>query len=102
MKQPRQANAGQSGARQFRHLGRYALILLAVAVVLGLWGIVSRVSSRNKLGQETSTQAVPVVIVQKPGRSPPSEDLVLPGGVQAFIEAPIYARTSGYLRRWYT
>jgi RND family efflux transporter MFP subunit len=42
------------------------------------------------------------VIVQKPTESPPSEDLVLPGNVQAFVEAPIFARTSGYLKTWYT
>jgi RND family efflux transporter MFP subunit len=40
--------------------------------------------------------------VQKPATSPPSEDLVLPGNVQAFVEAPIFARTSGYLKTWYT
>lgn len=87
---------------QFRHLGRYGLILLVVALVLAIWGVASRVHSRNQLGKETADQAVPVVIVQKPTRSPPSEDLVLPGNVQAFVEAPIFARTSGYLKTWYT
>lgn len=87
---------------QFRHLGRYGLILLVVALVLAVWGVASRVYSRNQLGKETADQAVPVVIVQKPTRSPPSEDLVLPGNVQAFVEAPIFARTSGYLKIWHT
>jgi RND family efflux transporter MFP subunit len=88
--------------QQFRHLGRYGLILLVVALVLAIWGVASRVHSRNRLGQETADQAVPVVIVQKPTESPPSEELVLPGSVQAFVEAPIFARTSGYLQAWYT
>ena len=87
---------------QFRHLGRYGLILLVVALVLAVWGVASRVHSRNELGKETTNEAVPVVIVQKPAASPPSEDLVLPGNVQAFVEAPLFARTSGYLRNWYT
>jgi RND family efflux transporter MFP subunit len=87
---------------EFRHLGRYGLILLVVALVLAIWGVASRVHSLNKLGDETTQEAVPVVIVQKPAASPPSEDLVLPGSVQAFVEAPIFARTSGYLRTWYT
>jgi RND family efflux transporter MFP subunit len=87
---------------QFRHVGRYALILLIVALILAVWGVASRVYSRNQLGQETTQEAIPVVIVEKPSRSPPSEDLVLPGSVQAFVEAPIFARTSGYLRSWYT
>jgi RND family efflux transporter MFP subunit len=96
MSQPRQAD------RQFRHVGRFALILLVVALVLAIWGVASRVHSRSKLGKETADEGVPVVIVQKPGLSPPSESLVLPGSVQAFVEAPIFARTSGYLRTWYT
>lgn len=87
---------------EFRHIGRYGLILLVVAVVLAIWGVASRVQSRNRLGAETIQEAVPVVIVQKPALSPPSEELVLPGNVQAFVEAPIFARTSGYLRTWYT
>jgi RND family efflux transporter MFP subunit len=87
---------------QFGHVGRYALILLMVALILAVWGVASRVYSRNQLGQETAQEAIPVVIVEKPSASPPSEDLVLPGSVQAFVEAPIFARTSGYLRTWYT
>src|SRR4051812_11627381 len=87
---------------EFHHMRRYGLILLIIALVLAVWGVASRVHSRNQLGEETAGQAVPVVIVQKPGLSPPSEDLVLPGNVQAFVEAPIFARTSGYLKTWYT
>ena len=85
-----------------RHVGRYALILLVVALVLAVWGVVSRVTARNRLGRETSQEAIPMVMVQKPAQSPPSQELVLPGSVQAFVEAPIYARTSGYLKVWYT
>jgi RND family efflux transporter MFP subunit len=96
MSQPQHADG------QFRHVGRYALILLVVAFVLAVWGVASRVYSRNELGKQTAEQAIPVVIVQKPSLSPPSENLVLPGSVQAFVEAPIFARTSGYLRIWYT
>jgi RND family efflux transporter MFP subunit len=88
--------------RPFQHVGRYGLILLVVAVGLAIWGVASRVYSRNQLGKETAEQAVPVVLVQKPALSFASEDLVLPGNVQAFVEAPIFARTSGYLRTWYT
>lgn len=96
MRQPQPTDA------QFPHFGRYALILLAVALVLAIWGVASRVHSRNLLRTETRDEATPVVLVQKPTTSPPSQELVLPGTVQAFIEAPIYARTSGYLRAWYT
>jgi RND family efflux transporter MFP subunit len=104
MSEPQQGTAGGHGdhGKPFQHVGRYALILLAVAIILAVWGVVSRVHSRNKLGRETNTESIPTVVVQKPVPSPPSEELVLPGSVQAFFEAPIYARTSGYLRKWYT
>jgi multidrug efflux system membrane fusion protein len=91
----------ETSSQPIRHLGRYGLILLAVAVLLAIWGVASRVISRDKLGGETNSEAIPTVVVEKPSRSPTSEELVLPGSVQAFVEAPIYARTSGYLKAWY-
>ncbi|HSY08179.1 MAG TPA: efflux RND transporter periplasmic adaptor subunit [Steroidobacteraceae bacterium] len=84
------------------HIVRYAWIALGVALILAAWGIISRVHARSQLAKETTAEAVPQVTTLKPGRSPASEDLVLPGSVQAFIEAPIYARTSGYLKSWST
>jgi RND family efflux transporter MFP subunit len=84
------------------HIVRNAWIALAVALILAAWGIFSRVHARSQLAKETTTEAIPQVTTLKPGRSPASEDLVLPGSVQAFIEAPIYARTSGYLKSWNT
>jgi RND family efflux transporter MFP subunit len=85
-----------------RRIHRYALILLAVALIAGVWGVVSRVLARNALGRETAEAAVPSVITVTPSRSSLGEELVLPGIVQAYIEAPIYARTSGYLKDWHT
>ncbi|HEY0342134.1 MAG TPA: efflux RND transporter periplasmic adaptor subunit [Steroidobacteraceae bacterium] len=81
---------------------RFLWILAIAAVVLAIWGVVSRVRGREKIGQETSQAAIPVVRTAKPTASPASDELVLPGNVTAFIEAPIYARTSGYLKSWYT
>lgn len=81
---------------------RYAWIALVVAFVLAAWGVISRVRARSALSKETAGLAIPNVTTLKPSRSPPAEELVLPGNVQAFIEAPIYARTSGYLKIWYT
>ena len=85
-----------------RGVKRFLWILLIAAVILAIWGVVSRVRGREKVGQETSQEAIPVVRTAKPTASPASDELVLPGNVTAFIEAPIYARTSGYLKRWYT
>jgi RND family efflux transporter MFP subunit len=84
------------------HFKRFLWIALIVALILAVWGVAARVHSRSKLAKETSAEAVPQVTTLKPERSPPSEELILPGNVQAFVEAPIYARTSGYLKAWYT
>jgi RND family efflux transporter MFP subunit len=85
-----------------RRVKRLLWILLVAAVVLATWGVVSRVRGRDRVGEETARNAIPVVTVQKPSRSPPTHELILPGDVSAFIEAPIYARTNGYLKNWYT
>jgi multidrug efflux system membrane fusion protein len=89
-------------AKNLRRIRRYLLILLVVALALGVWGEVSRVLARSSLAKETTEAAVPTVITVTPNRTTLGEELVLPGTVQAYIEAPIYARTSGYLKDWYT
>lgn len=85
-----------------RTIRRYALILLAVALILAVWGEFSRVRARSTLGRETAEAAILTVITVSPTLTPLGEELVLPGTVQAFAEAPIYARTSGYLKDWRT
>src|ERR1700730_2751440 len=83
-------------------LRQYGWIVLATAIVLAVWGIVSRVNARNELSKETAIAAAPTVATVRPTVAPASEALVLPGSVQAYYEAPIYARTNGYLRAWHT
>ena len=85
-----------------RRIRRYSLILLVVALCLAAWGEVSRVRARSSLGKETAEAALPTVVTVTPNRTSLGEELVLPGSVQAYIEAPIYARTSGYLKAWRT
>lgn len=81
---------------------RFAIVVLLVAVLVGAWGIFSRISARAALKAEADDAAVPVVEVVAPRRSGnASNELVLPGDLQAFSDAPIYARTNGYLKRWY-
>jgi RND family efflux transporter MFP subunit len=81
---------------------RYALILLVVVIALAIWGEVSRVMARASLSKETAEAALPTVVTVNAQSSSLGEELVLPGAVQAYIEAPIYARTSGYLKKWYS
>ena len=81
---------------------RYVLIALALAAILALWGIVSRLNSRTTLEHQAAQAAIPTVATASPKTGPASDTVVLPGTVQAFFEAPIFARTNGYLKMWYT
>ena len=74
-----------------------AVAALAVGVVT--LGVITRVSADQKVGTWTNVQAIPTVKVISLGGTD-SQTLVLPGDVQAFNTAPIYARVSGYLKRW--
>ena len=85
-----------------KKIRRYAWIALLVAVALGIWGEVSRVLARSELVKQNADAAIPTVTTTTAEPSGAGEELVLPGAVQAFIEAPIYARTSGYLKSWNT
>ena len=84
---------------------RKALMLVGAAVlVLVLGGAASmllRVHDSHVLADETQQEATPTVGVVHPSAEKPTEELVLPGTLQAFVESPIYARTNGYLLRWY-
>src|ERR1700757_1065981 len=81
---------------------RYLLIAAGVAVVLAAWGILSRLYARVLLERAAADAAIVTVATAHPSRGPGSDILVLPGAVQAFYEAPIYARPNGYLHAWYT
>src|ERR1700693_5380348 len=74
------------------------LLILLMAGALTLW---SRATHERALAKETEVETVPTVAVVSPLAEKPDEDLVLPGSLQAYEESPIYARTSGYLVRWY-
>src|SRR5438105_2658238 len=77
-----------------------AIALLAVAALL-ISGIWSRFRARTTLNAETAQTALPPVSVVSPKQTAPTDELILPGNVQPFITSPIYARTNGYLRKWY-
>jgi RND family efflux transporter MFP subunit len=81
---------------------RYVYIVIGAALLLAIWGILSRLHARSNLREQAQEAAIPTVSTVKPKSGPASSKLVLPGNVQAFYEAPIYARTSGYLKQWYT
>jgi RND family efflux transporter MFP subunit len=76
-------------------------ILLLVAVLLAGFGILSRKSADAVLAQRTIELAPPTVIAAPPRQGAPVDTFLLPGNVSALTDSPIYARTTGYLTRWY-
>ncbi len=78
------------------------LVLLVVGgAVLVYYGIHSRTVSANTLADETRADAVLAVSVIHPKLGGTEEEVILPGNTQAFTDSPIYARTNGYLKKWY-
>ena len=85
-----------------KHRGYLVAAVLAILfLVAAIVGIASRFSEHKALAKETEALAVPYVSVIHPKAEPPQDELVLPSTLQAYIESPIYARTNGYLKKWY-
>jgi membrane fusion protein, multidrug efflux system len=84
---------------------RKALIVVALVILVlalsGALSMVSRFRDAQALAKETDADSVATVVVVHPVAEKPDEELVLPASLQAYEESPIYARTSGYLLRWY-
>ncbi len=79
----------------------WALVaLLILAGVVGA-GVVPRLKARAALRVETRDLAIPTVSVIHPKLGAPQTEIILPGNIQAFTDSPIYARTNGYLKKWY-
>ncbi|MES2750289.1 MAG: efflux RND transporter periplasmic adaptor subunit [Pseudomonadota bacterium] len=83
--------------RKLRLYGGISVVVLAVVVAAG---IVSRSKGDANLREWTDAQAVPTVAVSLPGTKPLNATLDLPGRLEAYSRAPIYARVSGYLKGW--
>jgi len=104
-----EAQPGQPSPDEFHpHLGRgrRTAVLVAAAALAALAfliysGIHSRAAAESRLKERTEEAAIPTVSVVFPREGAPTQEIVLPGNTQAFSDAPIYARTSGYLKRWY-
>jgi RND family efflux transporter MFP subunit len=82
-------------------LRRVGLTAIAAAVIIAVVGILERRGHEAEVRQWTQAQAIPTVALISPRRGAATQRLVLPGTVQAWYEAPIYARVSGYLKDWY-
>src|ERR1051326_3387125 len=77
-----------------------ALVLLVTVGVIVMEGIMPRMQAEADLKSETAYAAGPTVSVAHPERGAPAEQIVLPATIKPYIDAPIYARTTGYLKSW--
>jgi len=95
--------ASETETQEPRKSGLFKALLIAVIVlvVVGAFTLLQRRSQYQALAKETETLAVPTVAVIHPTTEAAEEGLVLPGTLQAYVESPIYARTNGYLKKWY-
>src|ERR1700692_3718845 len=104
-----EAQPAQPGPNEFysRPGARRRITILFAAAVLGILalliysGIHSRAVAESRLTQRTQEAAIPTVAVVFPKEGAPTQEIILPGNTQAFSDAPLFARTSGYLKRWY-
>jgi RND family efflux transporter MFP subunit len=76
-----------------------ALLIVGAVVILGIH---SRISAASVIRGRTLELAIPSVSVIHPKRGTLTDEIALPGNIQAFLDAPVYARTSGYLKKWDT
>jgi RND family efflux transporter MFP subunit len=77
------------------------VVLLAILILVGAVTLLQRKSEYKTLAKETEAMSIPVVSVVHPVTELGGEDLVQPGTMEPYVESPIYARTNGYLKRWY-
>ncbi len=76
-------------------------VIIVLLVIVSAFTLIQRRSQYQALAKETEALAIPTVSVVHAPAEKGQEDLVLPGTMQAYVESPIYARTSGYVRKWY-
>ena len=92
-------NKRRLGPSQRRRLIAALVALAAIGLLAA--GIRSRVRAETNLRAVTTQMAVSSVSVIAPKQTAPSQEIVLPGNIQPFVTSPIYARTDGYLKKWY-
>ncbi len=90
----------QPDRKTFRRLRLTGVVAAVVAVVIVVYGIATRASENSRLHDWTEAQALPTVAIISPSAGANSNGLELPGRFEAYTRAPIYARTSGYLKSW--
>jgi RND family efflux transporter MFP subunit len=77
------------------------VVLLILAVLVAIGGIIPRVRARTKLKDQTDALAAPDVLANPPKAGNTGQQIILPGNIYAYSDASLYARTDGYLTKWY-
>jgi RND family efflux transporter MFP subunit len=83
-----------------RRLRLFLIVFGIVAILVAGYGLISRAATNSRLRDVTDERALPIVAIVTPTRVENESGLELPGRLQAFIRAPIYARVPGYLKTW--
>jgi RND family efflux transporter MFP subunit len=84
-----------------QRLRRTGIIVAILAVLIAISGVAIRWIHARDVRQWTTVGATPVVSVMTPTQGVSGQQTTLPGTIQAWYEAPLYARVSGYLKKWY-
>src|SRR6201982_4109149 len=92
----------QSSPVSRRKLGIFGMLAGVVLIVVVITGIRSREEASARLREWTDDQAVPTAAVTLPDARALSPTIDLPGRLEAYYRAPIFARVSGYLKTWST
>jgi RND family efflux transporter MFP subunit len=92
---------GQEAGNGLGALLRWFLILFFIFLVLGTYAVMQRRSEHAVLAEQTERMAVPYVSVIHATPINTDSEMVLPGTLKPYVESPIYARTNGYLKKWY-
>jgi RND family efflux transporter MFP subunit len=82
-------------------LVKWFMVVVGVLAIAGAYSLGQRRTARQVLAEQTDRMAVPYVALVHASRTSGESELVLPGDIQSYVESPIYARTNGYLKKWY-
>ena len=96
---PTQTYSSGSGASRRSRVTAIVIGVVVLAILAS--GIRSRMKAEAGLRTVTTQMAVPSVSVVEPKPAAPAQEIILPGNIQPFISSPVYARTDGYLKKWY-
>src|SRR5579872_6217617 len=80
---------------------KWFVVLFLIFLVLGIYSFIQRRTAHQVLAQQTIRLSVPYVGVIHATAISGEAELILPGDIQSYVDSPIYARTNGYLKKWY-